>query len=134
MSQFMTTRSGVSYKQAEMTERDAASMAESMGALLNFLTESQRRQAEAEERRREAEEEEKRRRFEEERRRQEESERQLALIAKLLEKTTLDGPREQKPRERDAQVVRLKEKDDIETYLTTFERPTKWTRTGGRLS
>ncbi|KAL5509602.1 hypothetical protein EMCRGX_G004996 [Ephydatia muelleri] len=118
----MTTRSGVSYKQAEMTERDAASMAESMGALLNFLTESQRRQAEAEERRREAEEEEKRRRFEEERRRQEESERQLALIAKLLEKTTLDGPREQKPRERDAQVVRLKEKDDIETYLTTFER------------
>eukprot|EP00731_Ephydatia_muelleri_P035533 Em0133g3a len=86
------------------------------GCVAKFSDGESAETAEAEERRRdEAEEEEKRRRFEEERRRQEESERQLALIAKLLEKTTLDGPREQKPRERDAQVVRLMEKDDIET-------------------
>eukprot|EP00731_Ephydatia_muelleri_P004561 Em0002g737a len=62
-----------------------------------------------------------RRRLLEEQRRQEESERQTALIARLLEKTTLDD-RDKKPRERDAQLVRLTEKDDIETYLTTFEQ------------
>ena len=45
----------------------------------------------------------------------------MALIARLLEKTTLDD-RDKKPRERDAQLVRLTEKDDIETYLTTFEQ------------
>ena len=83
---------------------------------------SQQRQAEAEERRRAAEDEERRRRLVEEQRRQEESERQMALIARLLEKSTLDDGRDRKPRERDAQLVRLTDKDDIETYLTTFER------------
>ena len=57
----------------------------------------------------------------EEQQRQEESERQMALIARLLEKTTLDD-RDKKPRERGAQLVWLTEKDDIETYLTMFEQ------------
>ena len=69
-----------------------------------------------------AEEEERRRRLMEEQRRQGESERQMALIARLPEKATLDDDRDKKPRERDAQLVRLTEKDNIETYLTTFER------------
>ncbi|KAL5497079.1 hypothetical protein EMCRGX_G013478 [Ephydatia muelleri] len=46
----------------------------------------------------------------------------MALIARLPEKATLDDDRDKKPLERDAQLVRLTEKDDIEMYLTTFER------------
>ena len=118
----MTTRSGLTYK-AELGEMSQQPSAVSVGGdLLKILVESQQRQAEAEERRRVAEEEERRRRLMEEQRRQVESERQMVLITRLPEKATLDDDRDKKPRERDAQLVRLTEKDDIETYLTTFER------------
>ena len=120
----MTTRSGLTYNaiQGDSGEMSQQSSSVSVGDLLKILVDSQQRQAEAEERRRAAEDEERRRRLVEEQRRQEESERQMALIARLLEKSTLDDGRDRKPRERDAQLVRLTDKDDIETYLTTFER------------
>eukprot|EP00731_Ephydatia_muelleri_P035196 Em0104g2a len=119
----MTTRSGLTYNaiQGDSGEMSQQSSSVSVGDLLKILVDSQQRQAEAEERRRAAEDEERRRRLVEEQRRQEESERQMALIARLLEKSTLDDGRDRKPRERDAQLVRLTDKD-IETYLTTFER------------
>ena len=120
----MTTRSGLLYgKQdtVEMAEGETATRVVSMEDLLRALAENQQRQVEAEERRREAEERAKGLRFEEEQRRRKENERQMALIARLLERTTFEGHRDQKPKERVAQVVRLSE-DDIETYLTTFER------------
>ena len=47
--------------------------------------------------------------------RREESERQLELIAKLVERT--ESRTRKGPSEKDVQLVRLAEKDDIETYL-----------------
>ena len=78
------------------------------------------------ERQRVAEEEERRQRLMEEQQRQEESEQQMALIARLLEKTTLDNDRDKKPPERGAQLVRLTEKDNIETYLPAKKSYRSW--------
>ena len=89
----MTTRSGLLYgKQdtVEMAEGETATRVVSMEDLLRALAENQQRQVEAEERRREAEERAKGLRFEEEQRRRKENERQMALIARLLERTTFD--------------------------------------------
>ena len=135
----MTTRSGASYHTAETVrnhmadeERNELAAAATMGELLRFLAESQERRA-ADERRREEErerrDEEERRREEEERRgrlqeeriRREESERQLEVMARMLERTN-DRRAGREPRERDVQLVRLVESNDIATYLTTFER------------
>ena len=52
--------------------------------------------------------------------RREESERQLELVARLMERTELRTRKG--PSEKYVQLLRLTEKDDIETYLTTFER------------
>ena len=96
-----------------MAEKEVASMND----VLRLLQETQQRQVEAEQRR---EEERKQERREAERIRREESERQLEWFAKLMERTELRTRKG--PSEKDVQLVRLTEKDDIETYFTTFER------------
>eukprot|EP00731_Ephydatia_muelleri_P003365 Em0001g3365a len=98
-----------------MAEKEAVSMSD----ILRLLVETQQRQVEAEQRR-EEERRQEQRREEGERIRREESERQLELISKLVERTEVRTRRG--PSEKDVQLVRLTEKDDIETYLTTFER------------
>ena len=132
----MSTRSGLVFRvETTMAEKEAVSMSD----ILRLLVETQQRQVEAEQRREEERRQEQRReeerrqeqRREEERRqeqrreegeriRREESERQLELISKLVERTEVRTRRG--PSEKDVQLVRLTEKDDIETYLTTFER------------
>ena len=99
-----------------MAEKEVASMND----VLRLLQETQQRQVEAEQRR---EEERKQERWEAERIRREESERQLEWFAKLMERTELRTRKG--PSEKDVQLVRLTEKDDIETYFTTFERVMK---------
>ena len=44
-----------------------------------------------------------------------------SVMARMLERMN-DRRAGREPRERDVQLVRLVESDDIETYLTTFER------------
>eukprot|EP00731_Ephydatia_muelleri_P005837 Em0003g85a len=132
----MSTRSGLVFRvETTMAEKEAVSMSD----ILRLLVETQQRQVEAEQRREEERRQEQRReeerrqeqRREEERRqeqrreegeriRREESERQLELISKLVQRTEVRTRRG--PSEKDVQLVRLTEKDDIETYLTTFER------------
>ncbi|KAL5515899.1 hypothetical protein EMCRGX_G001144 [Ephydatia muelleri] len=112
----MSTRSGLVFRvETTMAEKEAVSMSE----ILRLLVETQQRQVEAEQRR-EEERRQEQRREEGERIRREESERQLELISKLVERTEVRTRRG--PSEKDVQLVRLTEKDDIETYLTTFER------------
>ncbi|KAL5510142.1 hypothetical protein EMCRGX_G005635 [Ephydatia muelleri] len=82
--------------------------------------EQRREEERRQEQRREEERRQEQRREEGERIRREESERQLELISKLVERTEVRTRRG--PSEKDVQLVRLTEKDDIETYLTTFER------------
>eukprot|EP00731_Ephydatia_muelleri_P003135 Em0001g3135a len=122
----MSTRSGLVFRvETTMAEKEAVSMSD----ILRLLVETQQRQVEAEQRReeerrqeqrREEERRQEQRREEGERIRREESERQLELISKLVERTEVRTRRG--PSEKDVQLVRLTEKDDIETYLTTFER------------
>ncbi|KAL5506631.1 hypothetical protein EMCRGX_G008328 [Ephydatia muelleri] len=132
----MSTRSGLVFRvETTMAEKEAVSMSD----ILRLLVETQQRQVEAEQRReeerrqeqrreeerrqeqrREEERRQEQRREEDERIRREESERQLELISKLVERTEVRTRRG--PSEKDVQLVRLTEKDDIETYLTTFER------------
>ena len=96
-----------------MAEKEMASMND----VLRLLQETKQRQVEAEQRR---EEERRQERREAERIRREESKRQLEWFAKLMERTELR--RRKGSSEKDVQLVRLTEKDDIETYFTTFKR------------
>lgn len=114
---FMTTRSGLSFRHKTTTMAEKENVAISISDVLKWFMETQQRQVEKEQRQ---EEERRQERKEEERIRREESQRQLELVAQLLERTELRTRKG--PSEKDVQLVRLTEKDDIETYLTTFER------------
>ena len=111
----MSTHSRLLFRvETTMGESEAVSMSD----VLKLLMETQQRQVEVEHQREEERRQEQRE--ESERIRREESERQLELIAKLVERT--ESQTRKGPSEKDVQLVRLTEKDDIETYLTTFER------------
>lgn len=88
-----------------------------------LLRDREQREAEiAEERRRKEEED--RKREEEVERRERESRQQMDLLRELVQELHDERERnaERVAREKDAKVAKLTEGDDIEAYLTTFER------------
>ena len=142
----MTTRSGLYYKQKEADMSEGEERVSEMAQMLRALLEDrqqrekeleeqrQRREGElAEERRlreeekeaREAElREERRKRDEELAKREDETRKQMELLQKLVEGVQKQGDAAvRKAKEgKDVKVMKLTEEDDIEAYLTTFER------------
>ena len=99
-----------------------------MAELLQFLMEDRRKREEelAEERRQRAEEQrrEQERRFLDDERRERESQRQMELLQGLLAGIHKQGEsaEQRAEKDRDVKLAKLSETDDIEAYLTTFER------------
>lgn len=101
--------------------------ADRMAELLHFLMEDRRKREEelAEERRQRAEEQrQQERRFLDDERRERESQRQMELLQGLLAGIHKQGESAEKraEKDRDVKLTKLSETDDIEAYLTTFER------------
>ena len=96
--------------------------------LLQFLMEDRRKWKEelAEERRQRAEEQrrEQERQFPDDERQKRESQRQMELLQGLLAGIHKQGEsaEQRAEKDRDVKLAKLSETDDIEAYLTTFER------------
>ncbi|XP_064399260.1 uncharacterized protein LOC135345747 [Halichondria panicea] len=128
-----TLRSGKIYKQANKLEDmtsgdDHTERPDPMAEMLQLLMEDRRRHDEevAEERRQRAEEQirDKERRLYEDERREIESQRQMELFQGLLTGIHKQGESAERraEKDRDVKLTKLAETDDIEAYLTTFER------------
>ncbi len=123
-------RSGKTYKQAEdvTSGDDHGERRDPMAEMLQLLMEDRRRHDEevAEERRQRAEEQlrDKERRLYEDERRETESQRQMELFQGLRTGLHKQGEAAERraEKDRDVKLTKLAETDDIEAYLTTFER------------
>lgn len=130
----MTTRSGVSYK-SKVTSMTESGESVNMAQMLKALLEDRKRREEewAEERRRREEEsrareaeirEERRRRDEELAKREAETKTQLGLLQSLIEgvQRQSEAAVHKAENDKDVKIAKLTENDDVEAYLTTFER------------
>ena len=120
----MTTRSGASYKRIEETMSGQKELTDVLQALLEDRQLRERELVEERTRKEEELRQERLRRDEEAARREEEVRQQMELLRGLVEGVQRQGlvnaPRQEN--DRDVKVTKLTEEDDIEAYLTTFER------------
>ena len=113
----MTTRSGTSYKKTSLMAQEEGAGGVNMAQMLQVLL-ADREQREEERR------EERRRHDEEMARREHEMRQQMELLRGLVEGVNRQGEAALMKLEKDpgVRVTKLTEDDDIEAYLTTFER------------
>ena len=113
----MTTRSGTSYKKTSLMAQEEGAGGVNMAQMLQVLL-ADREQREEERR------EERRRHDEEMARREHEMRQQMELLRGLVEGVNRQGEAALIKLEQDpgVRVTKLTEDDDIEAYLTTFER------------